>query len=117
MFRLTARRLIIIVLLVSAIFAGTQYAPPLFYSLQFNDFIRQEVKYASAARKSTEVIAREILDKSKELHIPITAQDIRITRRGPAFTLDLDYSWPIDLRVYKHDLNFHVSETGESFER
>ena len=117
MFRLTARRLFMILFLIVAIFAGSQYAPALFYSFQFCDFIRQEVKYAAAARKSTDVIGRELLDKAKELHIPITASDIHITRRGPSFTLDLDYSWPIDLRVYQHELKFHVSETGESFEK
>jgi hypothetical protein len=117
MFRLTARRVFMILVLVMAIFAGAQYAPAIFYSFQFNDFIRQEVKYAAAARKSTDDIGRELLDKAKEMHIPITARDIHVTRRGPAFTLDLDYSWPIDLRVYQHELKFHVSETGESFER
>ena len=27
--------------------------------------------------------------------------------------LELDYRFPIDLRVYQHDLEFHVSEAGE----
>jgi len=31
-------------------------------------------------------------------------------------TVEFDYHWPINLRVYKHDLVFHVSESGEIFE-
>ena len=30
--------------------------------------------------------------------------------------LTIEYRWPINMRVYKHDLVFHVSEDGEIFE-
>ena len=117
MFGLTTRRAFYLLVIAAAIFVGTQYAPPVFYSFQFSDFVRQQVKFAGVGRKSTDDVRREVLDKAKEFNIPITASDIHITRRGPAFTLDLEYSWPIDLRVYKHELKFHTSETGESFEK
>ena len=117
MFGITVWRVFLVLILVAAIVAGSQYAPAYFFAIQFNDFIRQEVKYAAAARKSTDVITREVLDKAKELKIPITARDVHITRRGPSFTLDLDYGWPIDLRVYQHELRFHASVSGESFEK
>ena len=42
--------------------------------------------------------------------------DIRITKRGPSFMLEVEYHWPIDLKVYKHELIFHTSEFGEIFE-
>src|SRR5262245_59871983 len=102
MFRLNAHRLFMILILIVVVFAGAQYAPAFFYSFQCKDAVRQEVKYAGAARKSTDDVVRELLDKAKQLHIPITTRDIHITRRGPSFTLELDYSWPIDLRVYQH---------------
>jgi hypothetical protein len=117
MFGLNARRVFYILIIAAVIFVGAQYALPVFYSFQFNDFVRQQVKFAGVGRKTTDDVRREVLDKAKEFSIPITSRDIHITRRGPAFTLDLEYSWPIDLRVYKHDLKFHTSETGESFEK
>ena len=117
MFGLNARRLFLILILIALLFAGAQYAPPFFYALQFKDFIRQEVKYASARRKSTEDVKLELLDKAREFKTPLTDRDIHIVRRGPSFTLDLDFGWTIDLRVYQHQLKFHASENGESFER
>ena len=30
-----------------------------------------------------------------------------MTKRGPAVTVEFEYHWPVDLRVYKHDLVFH----------
>src|SRR5688572_16829554 len=116
MFGLNGRQLFILLLLIILLFAGTQYIPGYFNAIQFNDFIRQEVKFAGPSRKSPDMVRAQVLQKASELGIPLTKNDIRITRRGPSFTLDIDYLWPINLRVYKHDLKFHVSESGEVFE-
>jgi hypothetical protein len=117
MFGLNPRQLFLILLLVCALFAGSQYVPVYFKALQFNDFIRGEAKFAASSRKTTETLKTAITEKAKELEIPITARDIQITRRGPAFQLELDYSFPVDLRVYQHEVRFHVSEAGELFEK
>ena len=116
MFGLNSRQLFFILLLVCALFAGTQYVPVYFKALQFNDFIRGEAKFAASSRKTTEQLRETIVEKAKELGIPVGPKDIRITRRGPAFQLDLDYSFPIDMRLYQHDVKFQVSEAGEIFE-
>ena len=116
MFGLNFRQLFLISLLVAALFAGTQYIPVYFRALQFNDFIHSEARFAAGSRKSMEDLRMTISEKAKELQIPVGPKDIRITRRGPAFQLELDYSFPIDMRVYRHDITFHVSEAGEIFE-
>jgi hypothetical protein len=116
MFGLNARQLFIIALLVCVLFAGTQYVPAYFKAIEFNDFIHGETKFAASSRKTSDALRTSITEKARELNIPIKPKDIRITRRGPAFKLELDYSFPIDLRVYQHDLKFHVSEAGEIFE-
>lgn len=116
MFGLRGRQLLLLLLLIALLFAGTQYVPGYFSAIQFNDFVRQEVKYAVASRKSTDTLRAQALQKASELGIALTKNDIRITRRGPSFTLEIDYKWPINLRVYRHELTFHVSEQGEVFE-
>ena len=116
MFGLNARQICIILMLVCVLFAGTQYVPAYFKALEFNDFIHGEARFAGSSRKTADDLRASITEKAKELKIPITARDIRITRRGPSFMLELDYRFPIDLRVYQHDLEFHVSEAGEIFE-
>ena len=117
MFGLGGRQIFILLILAVLLFAGTQYGPAYFAALQFNDYIREEVKFAATTRKTIETIRGNIVTKSHELGIPnITLRDIKITRRGPAFNLDLEYRWPINMRVYKHELIFHASESGELFE-
>jgi hypothetical protein len=116
MFGLSGRQILILLVLVGLLFAGSQYIPGYFAAFQFNDFVRQEVKYAVTARKTPERLRAELLEKATELGIPLTKNDVHITKRGPSFTMDIDYHWPIDLKVYKQDLTFHVSESGEVFE-
>jgi hypothetical protein len=116
MFGLGSRQLFFILLLVCAIFVAFQYAPAYINWFEYNDFIRQEVKYAATSRKSPDALRREIAMKAPEYDIPVTLNDVHVTRRGPSFTLQVDYEWPIDLRIYKHNLKFHISEGGEVFE-
>ena len=116
MFGLSGRQILILLVLIGLLFAGSQYIPGYFAAFQFNDFVRQEVKYAVSARKTPETVRAELLEKATELGIPLTKNDVRITKRGPSFTMDIEYRWPIDLKVYKQDLVFHVSESGEVFE-
>ena len=117
MFGLSGRQIFLLLLLVFAFYAGSQFIPAYFHAFQFNDFIKQEVKFALSARRTPEDVRQHIVDEAKDLEIPIDARSVLISKRGPAFTVEFDYNIPIDLRVYKRDLNFHVSETGELFEK
>src|SRR6266853_1450748 len=116
MFGLSGRQIFILLVLIAFLFAATQYVPAYFAAFQFNDYIRQEVKFAVTNRTTIEKLRRDITEKASELGIPLQARDIHITRRGPAFTLQFEYHWPINMRVYRHELVFHASESGEVFE-
>ena len=116
MFGLKGRQIFILLVFVALMFAGSQYVPAYFAAFQFNDFIRQEVKYAASSRKTADVIRADIVQKGMDLGIHVMKNDIKITRRGPSFTLELEYHWPIDMKVYQHELVFHASESGEVFE-
>src|SRR5712691_11216216 len=115
MFGLSGRQIFILLVLIVCLFAATQYVPAYYAAFQFNDFIRQEVKFAVTNRKTAERLRIDISQKAAELGIPLKPRDIHITRRGPAFTLELEYHWPINMRVYRHELVFHASESGEVF--
>ena len=116
MFGLSGRQLFILLVFVVLLFAAAQYVPAYFAAYQFNDYIRQEVKYAGTSRRAPETIRTEVLQEANELGISITKNDVRITRRGPSFTLEVEYRWPIDLKVYRHELIFRPSATGEVFD-
>ena len=115
MFGIRPKKLFMLFLFIAAIFVGVQYGRAYLTKYQFDDSVRQSVKYAAASRKSPEVVRREVVETAQELGIDIGPKDIHITKRGPAFTLELDYDSIVDLKVYKHVLTFSISEQGETF--
>jgi hypothetical protein len=115
MLGLTPRRLVYIGFIVAVVFLGRQYIPPYFSRFQFGDDVRQTVKYAAASHQDPEAVRKEILRIAEDDGVDINPSDVQVTRRGYVFTVDIDYAWPIDLKIYKHDLNFHISESGEVF--
>ena len=116
MFGLSGRQILILLIIGVLLFAGAKYIPAYFAAFQFNDYVRQEVKYAGTSRKTADALRDDIYEKATDLGIPITKKDIRITRRGPSFTLEVDYQWPIDMKAYRHVLTFHTADTGELLE-
>jgi len=116
MFGLNRRQLFFLLAFIALLYSATQYGPAYFAAFQFNDFIRQEVKFAAAARKTADAVRSDILAEAQELGIALDKRDVRMTKRGPSLLVEFEYHWPINLRVYKHDLVFHVSESGEVFE-
>jgi hypothetical protein len=117
MFGLNSRQLIGLVIFTLLLFAASQYVPPYVNAFQFNDFIRQEVKFAAPSRRTIEDVRTAVVQKAKEFNIALNPRDVKITRRGPSFTLNLEYRFPIDLRVYQHELVFQANESGEAFEQ
>ena len=115
MFGITLKRLFTLFFLVAVVFAAVQYGGAYLTRYQFDDAVRQSVKYAASTRKGPEDVRREVLEKAEELGIDLGPKDIHITKRGPAFTLELEYTTIVNLRVYEQALTFEISEQGEMF--
>ncbi|MBI4473147.1 MAG: hypothetical protein HY646_10790 [Acidobacteria bacterium] len=116
MFGLKGRQVFFLLVLLAAGWAGFQYIPSYYAAVQLNDYARQEVKFAISARRSPTNVRDRVMKKAEELGVELDPEYITITRRGPSFTLDMEYSFPINLLVYHHDLLFSVSETGEVYD-
>ena len=115
MFGLSPKKLLILLLLLVVAFVGIQYGRAFLVRYEFDDSVRQSVKYAASTRKDPETVRREVLGKAQELGVDIGRNDVHITKRGPAFNLSIEYDWPVDLKVYQHVLTFEISEDGETF--
>ena len=115
MLGLTWKQILLLLMLVGALYASTQVVPIYFDAFQFSDFIKQEVRFAAASRRTTDDIRARIVEKAKEYDFQIGPKDVRINRRGPAFNVEINYIVPLDLRVYQRGIPFHIYESGELF--
>jgi len=104
---------VILMLLVlgAMIFTAVKIVPVYFANFQFQDAIQTEAKFALTGypKKSLDDLRDDIYKKALDLDIPATRDDIRIVVDPSAGKVDigLDYSVPIDLKVYQFTLQFH----------
>jgi hypothetical protein len=116
MFGLKTRHVVMLVVLAAAVLAAIQIIPIYFQRFQFADFVNQEVKFAVNKRKTAQKVRTEILEEAKNSGVPVKTEDIHITRRGPTFTVEIDYDFPVDLSVYRFQWPSHVKVSGEMFD-
>ena len=115
MLGITPKRLLILVFMGCLMYVALQYIPVFFYALEFDDFVRDEVKYAPLRETDDkEHITRHILDEGGYYRMILDRKDINVTKtrdlsRGINFlTADVDYRMPVDLYYFTHEVRFHL---------
>lgn len=116
MFGLAPRHWFRVLLVLAIFYVVAQYIPPYLYGFQFNDAVREEVRFAEIRRRSAEDLRISIIKRADENYIPLDPKNIKITRKGKDLTVDVTYTMPVNLVVYQHVLQFHVVASGETLE-
>ena len=105
-------RLVLTLLFIAAmIFVAVEIIPPYFAYYQFQDAIKSEAKFALTGypKKSLDDIREDIYKKAQELDIPASRDAIQLSvdSQNGRVDIGLDYSVPIDLKLYQFTLEFH----------
>ncbi|MGH9756841.1 MAG: hypothetical protein ACRD4M_03830 [Candidatus Acidiferrales bacterium] len=104
----TRRSFLLTIIIVAAlIFFGSEIIPPYFANYQLQDSIETEARFAAGNNKTQQDILSDVMWKIKDLGIPAQAKDVHVTMVQDVVTISINYSVPIDLRVYQFTLQFH----------
>ena len=95
-------------LTIAGFAAMLRIGPAYYYHLDFDDFVKHE---AQGTRTQAE-LKRALLNKAEMCLIPLKETDIKITKTGRVFKVAVDYTSPVDLFVYNHDMRFHTIGVG-----
>jgi hypothetical protein len=98
------KRLTVLLLFVLLV----RYFPVMYYTTQFSDFVRQETKRAPAKPQ----LHHALLQKADLYFLPVKPEDIRITQDEGILRVNVEYKVPVDLWVFKHELEFHANGAG-----
>jgi len=100
-----------LLILGAMIFAIAKIVPAYFANYQFQDAIQTEAKFALTGypKKNLDDLREDVYKKAQELDIPAERESIRVAVDAARGYVDigLDYSVPIDLKVYQFTLQFH----------
>ncbi|MGH9804898.1 MAG: DUF4845 domain-containing protein [Candidatus Acidiferrales bacterium] len=108
---------LIALIVVAALIVGVVKIVPVYVSVyEFEDAMRQQAKFAGVERKNEAVIRDELFKKAQDLKLPITREQIEISRRMGGVNIKVSYSVPIDLIVVQRDFNFdYEADTSTAY--
>jgi len=117
MFGLLPRGTSYILVVAIILFLGVNYVPVYINAYQFNDAVRQVLKFSGTRGRSPQVMKTAIMAEAAEFGIPVTSDSVKVTRDGVVLTVDISCQVPIDLQFYQHELSFDSHHTSETFAR
>lgn len=75
--------------------------------VEFGDFIEQQAQFAG--RSSGETIKKRILERAKELDIPLDPKKLTVQKSSARVRIHCTYSVELDFSVYVYEWNFEHS--------
>ena len=100
--------LLAIVITAAIILAAVRTIPVYVNSVEFEDSIRNEARFASVNRKPPSQIHQDLFRKAQALDLPVRSDMIQVVPSGSggAVRIACRYLVEVDLIVYKPRLNF-----------
>jgi hypothetical protein len=101
--------IITVAILGSLIFSAIKLIPPYFANYQLQDAIESESRFALTGypKKSVDDIRDDVFNKAMDLGVPASKDNIQVDVQNGSVSIAMDYSVPIDLKVYQFTLQFH----------
>jgi hypothetical protein len=91
-----------------AFFLLARYFPVVYYTMEFNDFVKEEAQRGRFGPQ----LQKALLDRAQIDLLPVKADDIRIKESDGLIRVNVDYKVPVNLFVFTHELGFHVAGAG-----
>jgi hypothetical protein len=82
-------------------------APVYIENLQLGRYVQALAATPATITTGDEIIRFEVLQHASQLHLPVHAEDVQITRNGGKLQLQVKYRVQMDLALYSVDLHFH----------
>jgi hypothetical protein len=102
---------------LAMIVLGIKVIPPCFSNYEFEDSLKEEALQSTYTTRSEEDIRKTVMKHAHEYDIPLTPQQVKVSRIGGFGTgtlnIEAEYSVPLDLPGYSTTLNFHPSSSNK----
>jgi len=103
-------KIIFVLLVLGAVaYVAIKTIPVYVNSYEVQDYIRQLAIKASVERVKPEAIQDQVVAHAVEKDLPVTRDNVKVTITGTKVRIDLDYTVPVDLKVYTLSLHFTPS--------
>jgi hypothetical protein len=111
----TVNAIIALLVLAALAFVAWQTIPPYVGNYKLQDHIRQLAIQAAARTKpvTPDEIRNDVVAYAQDQGLPVTASNVKVVVTNKV-SIDLDYTVPVDLKVYTLQLHFTPSAEDRS---
>ncbi|MGO9273826.1 MAG: hypothetical protein ACLQOO_26900 [Terriglobia bacterium] len=106
--------LLTLVVIAALIYVAFQTVPVYVNNYELEGYIRDLAIQASAAHTPAAEIQQSVLAKALDLHLPVSADQIKVGSDHGNIKIAVDYTVPVDLRVYTWVLHFTYSTSNRA---
>jgi ABC-type amino acid transport substrate-binding protein len=112
--KMTFKAVASLAFVAAVIFAGFKIIPVYVDNYQLQDFIQGQTPYWLTQRAPAEAIRKTILAKAQELELPVDEDNVKVEANQSKVTVNIDYTVPVDFKVYTWQLHFTDSSENKS---
>ncbi len=95
-----------ILVLAALALIGVLLLPPYFENWKLQQYLNDLGADAATSQKSAEVVRANVVSKAAELGLPVHTDDVRVSKTGDAFKIEVLYLVHVNLALYSVDLHF-----------
>jgi hypothetical protein len=113
------KRLLVLVFFGGLFIVGVQFVAVLFNAWQFDDFVKDEIKFAAMRESDTEDhLVEHLMEQAQAYSLELDAKDIRVEKNDNSengittLAVSVTYSAPVDLYYFKSKVRRHVFATA-----
>ncbi len=111
----TIKALFGLAVLVVAVYVAWTMIPPYFNNYKLEDIVAEEARINSYSNKSEDAMRETVYQKAKDLDIPLTPENISVTRNGQSVAIDVNYVVHLDYPIHPVDLHFQTSSKNKAY--
>jgi len=97
------------VLLLVAVFAAVKIVPAFVADYELKDKITEQARFAVVNRYTEDQVRDIIYKVVQDLDIPANREDIKVQNTNHGVMISVNYTVPVDFKVYKTELTFSPS--------
>lgn len=94
--------------LLAVAYVAIKTIPVYVHNYELHDYIGQLAIQATVSRAPAEGIRNNVVAKAQDLNLPVSPENVKV-QAGHNVTILVDYTVPIDLKVYTWVLHFKPS--------
>ncbi len=111
----TIKALLGLAILVGAVYVGWNLIPPYFSDYKLEGAIADEARINTYSNKSEQAMRETVVQKAKDLDIPLTTDNVTVTRGNQMVAIDVKYTIHLDFPIHPVDLNFHTESKNHAY--